>query len=50
MGCCTSSPHGRRRYRDPADLDEEFVLGDEESVPIRYVSFFFLLVSLGFSR
>eukprot|EP00986_Skeletonema_menzelii_P018973 scaffold27039_cov150-Skeletonema_menzelii.AAC.6 len=22
MGCCTSSPHSKRRYRDPADLDE----------------------------
>ena len=22
MGCCTSSPHSRRKYRDPADLDE----------------------------
>jgi hypothetical protein len=30
MGCCTSSPHSRRIYRDPADLDEEFV------DPVRY--------------
>lgn len=22
MGCCSSVPHSRRRYRDPADLDE----------------------------
>ena len=29
MGCCYSSPYSRRRYRDPADLDEDFV-------PIRY--------------
>ncbi|KAK1735125.1 hypothetical protein QTG54_014191 [Skeletonema marinoi] len=25
MGCCTSSPHSRRKYRDPADLDEVVV-------------------------
>ena len=25
MGCCTSIPHSQRRYRDPADLDEEIV-------------------------
>ena len=25
MGCCSSSPHARRKYRDPADLDEIFV-------------------------
>ncbi|CAB9527964.1 expressed unknown protein [Seminavis robusta] len=25
MGCCTSSPHAKRRYLDPADLVEEFV-------------------------
>ncbi|CAB9529109.1 expressed unknown protein [Seminavis robusta] len=25
MGCCSSSPHERRRYLDPADLDEEYV-------------------------
>ena len=29
MGCCYSSPYSRRRYRDPADLDEDFI-------PIRY--------------
>jgi hypothetical protein len=29
MGCCASSPHERRRYRDTADLDEELV-------PLRY--------------
>lgn len=33
MGCCHSSPHSGRKYRDPADLDEEFV--DEEGNPIR---------------
>ena len=25
MGCCSSSPHSKRRYRDPADLDEVVV-------------------------
>ena len=25
MGCGSSSPHARRRYRDPADFDEEIV-------------------------
>lgn len=25
MGCCASYPHSRRRYRDPADLDEEII-------------------------
>ena len=25
MGCCNSVPHSRRRYRDPADLDEEII-------------------------
>jgi hypothetical protein len=29
MGCCASSPHSHRRYRDPADLDEVVV-------PLRY--------------
>lgn len=33
MGCCTSSPHSVRRYRDPADFDEEFVSEDGE--PLR---------------
>lgn len=31
MGCCTSSPHSGRRFRDPADLDEVIV-------PLRYFS------------
>ena len=31
MGCCCSSPHNSRIYRDPGDLDEE-VIG-----PLRYV-------------
>jgi hypothetical protein len=30
MGCCTSSPHAQRVYRDPSDFDEELV-------PLRYV-------------
>ena len=30
MGCCTSSPHARRRYRDPADLDEIHVSSEED--------------------
>ena len=25
MGCCSSIPHTKRRYRDPADLDEEII-------------------------
>jgi len=25
MGCCVSSPHGQRKYRDADDLDEEIV-------------------------
>ena len=25
MGCCSSVPHAKRRYRDPADLDEVYV-------------------------
>mmetsp|Transcript_33374 Transcript_33374/g.73199 ORF Transcript_33374/g.73199 Transcript_33374/m.73199 type:complete len:491 (+) Transcript_33374:59-1531(+) len=29
MGCCTSSPHSRRQYRDPADLDECVVPEDQ---------------------
>ena len=29
MGCCTSSPHARRKYRDPADLDEYVVPEDQ---------------------
>lgn len=29
MGCCASSPHSSRVYRDPGDLDEEIV-------PLRY--------------
>ena len=29
MGCCVSSPHSSRVYRDPGDLDEEIV-------PLRY--------------
>mmetsp|Transcript_26970 Transcript_26970/g.58481 ORF Transcript_26970/g.58481 Transcript_26970/m.58481 type:complete len:507 (+) Transcript_26970:93-1613(+) len=33
MGCCYSSPHSLRKYRDPADLDEEYV--DEDGNPIR---------------
>lgn len=33
MGCCVSSPHNKRRYYDPADLDEEFVL--EGELPLR---------------
>jgi len=33
MGCCASSPHGKRKYRDPADLDEEIV-------PLRYFGTF----------
>lgn len=33
MGCCTSSPHARRRYRDPADLDELWVPEGQE--PLR---------------
>uniref|UniRef100_A0A7S1VK42 Uncharacterized protein n=1 Tax=Grammatophora oceanica TaxID=210454 RepID=A0A7S1VK42_9STRA len=31
MGCCVSSPHSRRVYLDPGDLDEEIV-------PLRYFS------------
>jgi hypothetical protein len=33
MGCCVSSPHSKRIYRDPADLDEEIV-------PLRYEALF----------
>lgn len=25
MGCCVSSPYTRRRYRDPGDLDEDYL-------------------------
>ena len=35
MGCCCSSPHAQRRYRDPADLDEEFLT--EGGLRLRYV-------------
>jgi hypothetical protein len=37
MGCCYSSPHTKRRYRDPGDDDE--VLVDDagnEMLPLRY--------------
>lgn len=33
MGCCVSSPHSKRKYRDPADLEEEIV-------PLRYFGTF----------
>ena len=30
MGCCSSIPHTKRRYRDPADLDEIYVDEDND--------------------
>ena len=32
MGCCSSIPHTKRRYRDPADLDEIYVNEDNEEI------------------
>lgn len=37
MGCCSSIPHTKRRYRDPADLDEIYVNenNEENILPMR---------------
>ena len=32
MGCCSSIPHTKRRYRDPADLDEIYVDENNEEI------------------
>uniref|UniRef100_A0A7S4J1H5 Uncharacterized protein n=1 Tax=Odontella aurita TaxID=265563 RepID=A0A7S4J1H5_9STRA len=36
MGCCVSSPHTVRRYRDPADFDEEYAYEEDgKEEPLR---------------
>lgn len=44
MGCFISSPHSSRRYRDPADFDEEIV--PDDVLPLRTLEIFGIVPSL----